>query len=65
MKLERCRKCRVSKAILRVVRFYGKVSYICQDCERETRDFLVLLNPNTFILTSYFINNSPLDTGYR
>ena len=28
MKLERCRKCRVSKAILRVVRFYGKVSYI-------------------------------------
>ena len=38
-KLERCRKCRESKAILKVVRFYGKLSYICQDCERETRDF--------------------------
>ncbi len=38
-KLERCRKCRDSKTILKVERFYGKITYICKDCERETRDF--------------------------
>ena len=38
-KLERCRKCRDSKTILKVERFYGKITYICKDCEKETRDF--------------------------
>ncbi len=33
-KLERCRKCLESKAILRVQLFYGRLSYICKDCEK-------------------------------
>ena len=32
-KLERCRRCLTTKAILTVDRFYGKVSYLCQDCK--------------------------------
>jgi len=32
IKLERCLKCMDSKAILKEIYFYGKVSYICKDC---------------------------------
>ncbi len=32
-KLERCFKCMDSKAILKEIYFYGKVSYICKDCD--------------------------------
>ena len=33
IKLERCLKCMDSKAILKEIYFYGKVSYICKDCD--------------------------------
>ena len=33
--LEKCRKCKDSKSILKEIYFYGKVAYICKDCERE------------------------------
>ena len=31
-KIERCYKCKTSKAILKEIMFYGQVTWICQEC---------------------------------
>jgi len=53
--LEKCRKCQDSKSILKEIYFYGKVAYICKDCERETRDFGKNISPE-YIVPSFLIN---------
>ena len=54
-KLEKCRKCQDSKAILKEIYFYGRVAYICKDCERETREFRKNISPE-YIVPRFLIN---------
>ena len=50
--LERCCKCHDSKAILKEIYYYGKVDYICLDCnnlrvsERSVRQAEIYLIPS-------------------
>ncbi len=38
-KIEKCFKCDTSKAILKETMFYGKATWICQDCHNLKKSF--------------------------
>ena len=58
-KLERCYKCNTSKAILKEIMFYGKISHICLDCHSLKVSFkkpqLVDLEPE-YIIPYHLLN---------